>query len=472
MQPSPPEEPPSLAANTPAPAADAGPALPSRGGAIAGLAPLYPLSGLPRQGQIWSWISYDVANQSFTLLINTLLFNIYFTTVIAGGKPWAATAWSALFAGSMLLTVVASPILGAIADARAWRKAMLLVSGFACGVLTCLLGLTGPGDVLLAALIYIPANFFFNIGENFLASFLPDVSRRGDYGRVSGFSWGVAYTAALLLLIITGAAMWLLSLEAPDRWPPLLVFAGAWFIIVAIPTAVWLKEARPDSSPAAPTLGPVRDGIARLKQSVRNTRSYPDLIMLLAASLFYGAAMNVIIAFASILAKDFGFSDVALVGFVAVVTVSGIGGTLATTLVQDRVGHRLTTALLLLIWILTSLALLFYAQAAARLGPDATPTWPLWVLGNLIGFGLGSLGSANRAFVGVLTPAGRTGEVFGLWGMVFKLAAVLTIPFAIVKDVFGTPAAMAVLTVLLIIGLVLTLLVRERRGIQRAAEPA
>ena len=40
---------------------------------------LYPLKGLPQQRQIWSWISYDVANQSFTLIVNTLLFSVFFT---------------------------------------------------------------------------------------------------------------------------------------------------------------------------------------------------------------------------------------------------------------------------------------------------------------------------------------------------------------------------------------------------------
>ena len=47
---------------------------------------MYPLKGLPKQGQIWSWISFDVANQSFTLIINTLLFSIFFNEVVIQDK--------------------------------------------------------------------------------------------------------------------------------------------------------------------------------------------------------------------------------------------------------------------------------------------------------------------------------------------------------------------------------------------------
>ena len=35
---------------------------------------LYPLNGFPQQRHLWSWISFDVANQSFTLIINTFMF--------------------------------------------------------------------------------------------------------------------------------------------------------------------------------------------------------------------------------------------------------------------------------------------------------------------------------------------------------------------------------------------------------------
>ena len=51
---------------------------------------------------------------------------------------------------------------------------------------------------------------------------------------------------------------------------------------------------------------------------------------------------------------------------------------------------------------------------------------------------------------------------------IFKLAAVGTIPFAIVKDRMGTPASLLVLACFILAGLLLTLLINENRGRQAA----
>ncbi|MFN5956371.1 MAG: MFS transporter, partial [Planctomyces sp.] len=152
------------------------------------------------------------------------------------------------------------------------------------------------------------------------------------------------------------------------------------------------------------------------------------------------------------------------------ITVSGVVGTLVPTFFQDRIGHRRMTASLLLVWVFTACGLAAFAFAREQSPDPATfPSWPIWIFGNLLGFGLGSLGSANRAFVGYLTPASRSAEVFGLWGLVFKLAGVLTLPFALVKDTLGMPASLLVLAGFVVVGLVLTMLVDERRGALAAA---
>ena len=425
---------------------------------------MYPLRGLPRQGQIWSWISFDVANQSFTLLINTLLFSIFFTQVVVTDPAMRNTWWNITYATSMLLTVMLSPIFGAISDARAWKKECLVVSGLTCGILTCCFGFIQPNQLWLALLLYIPANLAYSIGENFLASFLPELSPREAFGRVSGFSWGVAYFAALIILLLTAAVMMTWKLENPTQWRPFFVAPGRWVIRFAIPPHRFLRE---QSAPpaAADRVNVVKLAFSRLAESLRNVGSFKDLSILLVASLFYGTGMSVVVFFASIIAQDFGFTGGKLVAFVAVITVSGVVGTLIPMLFQDRWGHKKTTLGLLGMWMFTTLALAFYAWMRTRVAdPAAYPVWPMWVLGNLLGFGLGSLGSANRAFVGFLTPVSRTGEVFGLWGLVFKLSAVCTIPFGVAKDKLGTPAALLVLFAFIVVGLVITLFIDERRG--------
>jgi UMF1 family MFS transporter len=440
------------------------------------LARFYPLRGLPNQGQLWSWIAFDVANQSFTLIINTLLFSIFFQEIVVRDPTRDDLLWNLTYAVSMLLVVIASPIAGAMADERAWKKRALLLTGFLCAGLTCAFGFIGAGEFWLAVLLYVPANFMFSIGENFLGSFLPELSARENFGRVSGFSWGCAYFAALLLLVMTAAAMIAFHLMQPPQWRPFFVFAGVWFFALAIPTLLWLRERpAPPRVPGAEKINLVAAGFHRLAASARETARFRDIGLLFIASLFYGAGMSVIIMFASILAKEFGFTSVQLVIFVGVITISGIVGTLVPTLTQDRLGHKRTTLLLLGVWLATTAGFILFAWLRSRAAdPESFPSWPVWLLGNLIGFGLGSLGSANRAFVGFLTPASRTGQFFGIWGLVFKLAAVLTIPFGYAKDAWGTTAALVVLEAFLVAGFIVTLFVDEKRGLAaaRAADEA
>lgn len=437
------------------------------------LSRVYPLSGYPKQRQLWSWISFDVANQSFTLIINTLLFSIFFSKVVVRNDAIDDRIWALTYGGSMLLTALLSPLAGALADERACKKWFLIGSGLICGVFTCGLGLIQPGQVWLAVLLYVPANFAFSIGENFLACFLPGLARQDQVGRVSGFSWACAYFAALLLLIATAGMMVALHWETPESWRPFFAFAGVWFLVFTLPTMLWLKE-----PPVVRTIHAgsnlLTAGFTRLAETVRETSRYRDLAMLLGASLFYGTAMSVVVFFASKLADEYGFKQKDLVIFVAVITVSGIVGTIIPMLWQDKLGHRRSVLIFLSVWLFTALGFAAYAHLAdAHVASGAAgtyPTWPLWVIGNLLGFGLGSLGSANRAFVSYLAPPNREAEVFGIWGLMFKLSAVMTFPFAWVKDTVGTAEALLVLAGFLVIGLVMTLMINENRGFEAARE--
>jgi UMF1 family MFS transporter len=257
------------------------------------------------------------------------------------------------------------------------------------------------------------------------------------------------------------------GLQAVESWRPFFVFAGLWFIAFTIPTMLWLKEP-PMAESSQPRKNLVIAGFSRLADSLRHIGRHRDLALLLIASLFYGTGMTVIVFYASKLAEEFGFTQVKLVLFVAVITVSGVIGTIIPTLLQDRIGHRRSIMIFTSLWVLTALGFAGYAAMHAKYltaHPQVEfPVWPLWLIGNLLGFGLGSLGSANRAFVSYLTPPGREAETFGIWGLVWKITAITTFPFAWVKDVIGTPEALLVLAAFVTIGLVLSFFIDEKRG--------
>ena len=155
---------------------------------------------------------------------------------------------------------------------------------------------------------------------------------------MSGFSWACAYAAALLLLILTALAMVGFKLQATDHWRPFFVFAGLVVPRLHHPDDAVAAANRRSPQSVHPGRNLLTAGFVRLAESVRDTSRHKDLAILLAASLFYGTGMSVVVFFASKLAEEFGFPQVDLVVFVAVITVSGIVGTILPTFLQDQ--HR------------------------------------------------------------------------------------------------------------------------------------
>lgn len=410
----------------------------------------------PRQVLVWGL--YDLANQSFTLLIITLLFSLYVREVVVeGGGERGAFVWSLMHGGSLLLVVLLSPFLGALADARGWRKQFLIGSGVLCACLTCALALVGPGAVLMAALLYMPANICFQLGENFLGSFLPLIASPRQVGRVSAIAWTMGYVGALALLVLTAGGMAIFDLREVAQWRPFFVFAGLWFLLGLIPAAIWLRDDPPDAD--APS------ALTRLRKTLQEAGRYRQLARFLIAFCIYSFGVQVIVGFASIIASDFGFRQVHLVLFVAQLTVvAGIASAL-TSRYQDRIGAKATIAVFLVLWVASAGALILIRVVWQGHGPQ----WPLWMTGNLMGLALGGIGTASRAMVARFTPRHRSAEFFALWGVSYKLAgAVGVLAFGGVARAFGQLASLVLLLGFFVLGFVLLTRVNERAGLRSA----
>jgi UMF1 family MFS transporter len=335
--------------------------------------------------------------------------------------------------------------------------------GVGCALLTCGLGLVGPGAIVLAAILYIPANVCYQVGENFLASFLPDVSTPRTLGRVSATGWAMGYAGALVLLVITLVMMVAFDLREPASWRPLFVMAGVWFLLGIIPAQLMLRNDAP--VPAAGRASLVRASFGRLLETARRAREYRDVCRFLLAFLVYAFGVQVIIGFASIIAGGFGFGQTELVVFVAQLTIVAGLTAIGTARYQDRFGAKVTVMAFLIVW-LVSAAMLVVIKLV---WPGGGPQWPLWVVGNGLGVGLGGIGTASRTLLARFTPKDRRAEFFGLWGMTYKLAAAVgVLSFGAVARVFGELASLVLLAAFFGVGLVLMLRVNEVSGLRAA----
>jgi UMF1 family MFS transporter len=375
---------------------------------------LNPFAKLPNAKAVWAWGMYDLANQSFQLLINSLLFSIYVAKVIADNPKAGSDLWTMMAATAQLVVVVLSPIAGAIADTRAWKRGFLLGTGLVCSVATACLALLGHGDTALAFGIFLVAAVACGLGENFLASFLPEISTRENVGFVSALGWTMSYIGALVLLGCVALFAFVFGRDQPSEARPMFVFAGVWFALGMLPAFFLLREkAVPNRGAATGIAGAFR----QLADTARQTRRFRQLIRFLIIFFIYSMGTYAMIYFLGQIGDQRGFKLPQLVLFAFVIALSAGAAAAFTARVQDRLGHRPTISIFLAMWALATCA------TGVSTFVDAPP-WAFWVVAVLIGIGLGGIGTSSRALVGAFTPEGRAAEFFGLWGLATKLSSV------------------------------------------------
>ncbi|MBA4028877.1 MAG: hypothetical protein C0475_07045 [Planctomyces sp.] len=453
---------------------------------------LPPFRSLKDPTRVWAWGMYDLANQSFQLLINTLLFSSYVAEVIAPDRRTGETWWTAMSAAGLLLVALVSPPMGALADARGARARFLLGTGLLASVLVMSMAALGPGHLWAAAGLYTAAWLLVGLGENFLGSFLPELADERSMGRVSAIGWGMSYVGALLLIALSYGLIAGLGWRAPGQWRWIFLIAGVWFLLGIVPALVVLRD-RP-RGPGGPggvgwgggaagsvgLWGLVRDSFIRLAGSAKRAGKSSVLGWFLAAFFIYSMATWAYIYNLGLMSRSFGNSmESTLVFALVVAATSGVGALLAGAF-QDRLGHRRMITVFLGVWIVATAGFLVVALGLVSVAPAAGSGggsgagsgsgWVLWGVAVLVGLGLGGLGTASRAMVGLLAPGDRCAEVFGLWGFAHKLSGVAgLIVYRGMERAAGPAAAYAVLAGCLGVGLALLwLFVHERRGIEQA----
>lgn len=420
-----------------------------------------PFKTLPNGKEVFAWGMYDLANQSFQLLVNTLLFGLYVKAVIAQTPEEGARLYGTMVAGATILIVLLSPPMGALADARAWKKQLLMLTGFGAAVLTGALAILGRGDVSLAIALYVSGAVLVGLGENFLGSFLPELATPSTMGRVSAIGWTMSYVGALGLLAITAIAVFVFHIEQPGEMRWMFVLAGVWFLAGILPALFVLRE-RATPLPTEQRKLAVFQPFVELAASVKSSRKNKQLQHFWIAALVYSMGVYAVIYYAGIIGESLGFGIRQLTLLSLVMAVSAGCGSIFTARKQDRIGHRRTVLLFLCVWIISTLALALTSLF------KVDPNW-FWLISAGIGLGLGGIGTAGRATVGAFTPPSKSGEVFGVWGMVLKLAAVCgALGFGQVSSRMGQPTALFLLVGFFVVGAILMLRVDEKQGIEGA----
>ena len=361
--------------------------------------------------EVFGWAMYDFANSGYTTVVLTAVFNAYFVGVVADGADWGTLAWTLILGLSNALVMLATPVLGAWADARAAKKLLLVATTVGCVVATAALGGVGRGDLWLAVAAIVVSNFCYSIGEQLTAAFLPELARREALGRVSGWGWSLGYFGGMLTLGLSlGYVIWAQGqgLPATHFVPVTMLITALVYALASLATFVLLKE-RAVPQPAT-VAGAAATALQRLRTTWREAGRYEDFRWLLACAVFYQAGISVVIYAEEVL----GFKQTQTMMLIFLVNIASAAGAFAFGYGQDRIGHRKALGLTLWGWVLMTLLAL-----------AATTPGPFWVAAVLAGLCMGSSQSAGRALAGLFAPPDRLAEFYGLWIFATRASAIV-----------------------------------------------
>ncbi len=418
--------------------------------------------------EIIAWAFYDFANSGYTTVVLTTIYSAYFVGVVAASldatTPGTATLlWTLAIAASNLIVLFSGPVIGAISDFRASKKPFLLVSSLVCIGATAMLAWAAPGQISLAVLLLVLSAVAFSSGENLIAAFLPEIASSKNMGRISGYGWGLGYFGGLLTL---GCCLAYIQYSdgrglGPEHYVPVcLLITACIFAITASPTFIWLRErARPRPLPHGGSY--VAAGLGQVLGTIKHAARLPDLFRFLACIVLFQAGVSTVVVLAAIYAQEvMQFDSQQLIVLIMLVNLTAAVGALVFGFAQDRFGSVPSLAGALMIWI-----------AAIAVALQASTETDVWIAGNLIGLAMGATQAGGRGLVGQLTPTSHNGEIFGLWGLANRAAAIIgPISYGVINRLAGGDHQVSLISTLVffVLGLGLLLTIDEKRG-HRAA---
>jgi UMF1 family MFS transporter len=394
--------------------------------------------------KIFTWTLFDFANTSFSIIVVTFVYAVYFKKTVANNEPIGDLYWSIGTSVAMMITAVISPILGAIADYSAGKKRFLLFFTLQCVTATSLLYFVGSGEVFWGIILFVIANIGFEAGLVFYDAFLPEITIPKNYGRVSGYGFAMGYLGSLatLALIFPLIQNDLIRLTYP--------VSALFFLIFSLPLFLFIKDSRrkiekPESYFAI--------GIKRVWTTLTDLRHYKNLALFLLAYFFYIEGVNTVIFFSGNYAQTtLGFSTSELLVFFLTVQTTAIVGSVALGIVADSIGQKKTIIISLFMWLIT--------VVLAYLVVDKTM---FYAVGLIAGAAMGSSQSTSRSLMTKLTPPEKKTEFFGFYSFFGKSSAIVgPLVFGMVSFISGSQRlAIISLAFFFIVGLIILTKVKD-----------
>ena len=430
--------------------------------------------GLDRP-ELRAWAMYDWANSAMVTTIITAVFPIYFADVAAAGvfaKPEQATQVHANATTlAMVISAVLAPILGAVADNRPVKKALLGMFMAIGGVAVAGMYFIHTGDWVLAVVLFVVANIGANGSFVFYDSLLPHIAHDDEVDRVSTAGYALGYVGGGLALLLNLA--WIMKpgwfglpsgeglSESQKTLPVRLAFlsVAVWWVVFSIPLFRRVAEPRTSGLASAAGANVWVAAFVRLGQTFRELRRYKQALLMLVAFLIYNDGIGTIFRMATIYGKEINIETNVMIASIVIVQFVGIPFTFLFGALAGKFGAKRSILFTLVVY-----------TGICVLGRFMSSSSHFVALAVLVGMVQGGSQALSRSLFATMIPRDKTGEFFGFFAVVEKFAGIFgPLVFSASISLFGS-SRNSVLTLILffMVGGVLLAMVDVEAG-QREA---
>ena len=364
------------------------------------------------------WALYDWANSAFATTVMAGFFPVFYSAVTQEITAEESQFYFNLtLAAASILIAVSAPILGAVADRGGSRKKFLVFFASIGILMTAALAWVHVGHWWMGLVLYGLGTVGFSGANVFYDSMLVDVAEENELDLVSALGYSMGYIGGGLLFLVNVLMAqkpeWFGLADAGAAVKASFLSVSVWWAVFTVPLLLWVEET-PTKDQARP-LAAVREGLAQLRQTLKEIRSFKVLLLFLIAYWIYIDGVNTVIKTAVFFGdRILGLDQAALITALLLTQFVAFPAALAFGALGQRIGPRPA----ILIGIAVYLAALVYAWRFL------TDEGDFYALAVAIGLVQGGVQSLSRSLYARLVPPSKTAEFFGFFNMVGKFATI------------------------------------------------
>jgi UMF1 family MFS transporter len=402
--------------------------------------------------------------------MQTFIFPVYLATAVAGSEELADRQLGITIIIAGLVLALIAPVLGRRSDDNGRRKYWLMFNTYLLvGIMIASFFVKPSPEFLLLGLVLYGAGSVIQEAAliNYYAM-LKSVTTEKNIGRVSGYAWALGYAGGIVLLVLSLVGFYLtetpwfgIGKEEAVNLRSIFLFSAIWTLVFTIPLLIRVPEIPKKANARKETILQSYKSIWGQLKSLR--AQAPETLKFLISSAIYRDGLAGVFTFGAVLGSlAFGFSQTEIIIFgIAANIVSGLGAVIGGRL-DDVFGSRtIIIASLIGLIIAGSSVFFFYDYGVIT----------YWIGGLALCLFVGPAQASSRTFVSRFTPAGREGEVFGLYQLTgravsFMSGTMWTLSITVAAIFLGdgkhTIWGIWGLMIILIVGLVLLTRVHPR----------